>query len=96
MVTFSFPPLTDSVKVKFMCDVCAVVVESEWLKVPRANCSGDNREESLQTEEYTAVCPKCGKEFTIIVGESICGGEGWIENLLDPAPVDTETISLKE
>jgi len=91
MVTFEFPPLTDKVKVVFECPECGEQVESDWFTVPRADFSEDTRDKSLRTkDDCYAVCPKCGKEFEFTIGESVCGGEGWIDELPDDWNVDIE------
>ena len=91
MVTFDFPLLTRRVKVKFICNVCGELVESEWFSVPNANFGEDTHDKSLNIkDDCYAVCPKCGKQFDITIGESICGGEGWIENLPEGWKVDLE------
>lgn len=90
MVTFDFPPMTDKVKVVFECPECGEQVESDWLDVPRANYEGDNREKSLCTEEYDITCSECDAQFSLTVGESVCGGEGWIDELPDDWNVDIE------
>ena len=84
MATFDFPILTEKVKIKFKCPVCGAVVESDWFVVPRADLNGDTREKSLQLkDDCYAVCPKCGEEFEFTIGESITGGEGWVDGLSD-------------
>lgn len=90
MVTFDFPPLTKRVKVVFECPECGETVESDWLDVPSANYDGDNHEDSLCTEDYDVLCSECGEQFTVTVGASIYGGEGWIDELSDDWNVDVE------
>ena len=34
-----------------------------------------------------AVCPKCGEKFEFTIGESITGGEGWVDGLSDSEKV---------
>ena len=96
MVTFDFPPLTNKVKVIFECPKCGEQIESDWLGVPSANYDGDNHDDSLCTEDYEVVCPKCGAQDSVTVGESIYGGEGFIEELPDDAVVDVKYESTQE
>lgn len=90
MVTFEFPPMTSRVKVKFDCPTCGAKVESDWLEVPQANYGEDTREKSLRTKEYDVVCPECNEQFSVTVGESVCGGEGWIDELPEDTIVEVE------
>lgn len=84
MATFDFPILTEKVKIKFKCSVCGSVVESDSFIVPRADLNGDTRDKSLCIkDDCYAVCPKCGKVFEFTIGESITGGEGWVDELSD-------------
>ena len=84
MATFDFPIFTEKVMIKFKCPLCGAEVESEWFVVPRADLNGDTREKSLRIkDDCYAVCPKCGEVFDFTIGESIAGGEGWVDELPD-------------
>ena len=95
MKTFDFPPLTESVVLKFTCP-CGEIITSETLRVPAANYEGDTHDKNLVTEEYEVECPVCSKVFNITVGESVCGGEGWIDELDDDAEVEVEYTLIEE
>ena len=95
MKTFEFPPLTESVVLRFTCP-CGEDITTEALRVPAANYEGDTHDKSLVTAEYEVECPECGQVFNITVGESVCGGEGWIDELDDEAEVEVEDTPIKE
>ena len=95
MKTFEFPPLTESVVLSFICP-CGVSITTDALRVPAANYGGDTRYKSLVTEEYEIECPECNQVFNITVGESVCGGEGWIDELDDDADVMVEYTPIEE
>ncbi|MDE6160018.1 MAG: hypothetical protein K2F69_08070 [Bacteroidaceae bacterium] len=92
MKTFEIPPLTSSVILKFTCP-CGEEIVTDEFGVPSANYSEDTHEKSLVTEEYDVECPECGQVFTVVIGQSVCGCEGWIDELDDDEDVEITATS---
>lgn len=95
MKIFEFAPMTDKVILKFTCP-CEEEVTTDELVVPSANYEEDTHAKSLRTKEYEVECPECGQVFTITLGQSNSGCEGWIEELDDDAEVEVKEIFINE
>lgn len=96
MKIFEIPPLTESVVLRFTCPSCGNEIITESLTVPDPNYEGDTREQSLVTEDYESECSTCGTVFNITVGESNCGGEGWIDELDDRADIEVVDTPIND
>jgi hypothetical protein len=93
MLYFDFNPFgTQAIIARFNCDNCSNPVESEEISVPSPNYSADTASESQTDNEGSAICSKCGKEFTIDIYVSYAGGDGNIEELPDDHDIEIEEI----
>ena len=81
---------TTKINVKFHCKECNEVVVDFIDEIPSANLtSGDTHATTLNSDVFTAICSKCGKEYTFLLGASCCGGEIDCEDL-EQDEVETE------
>lgn len=52
------------------------MVEDVIDEIPAANLTGgDTHAKTLNSDVFSAICPKCGKEYAFYLGSSCCGGE---------------------
>lgn len=86
---FDFNPFgVQSIILKFNCDYCDALVESESIYVPFPNYSADTSQESQVEEDGYAICPKCKKEYEISILVSFSGGDGYINELDEETPLE--------
>lgn len=92
MEEFVFNPIeTNSIVVKFTCDKCNHLAESEEISVPEPNYAAEKTSDSYNSNDGYAVCICCKKEFYIVIYASYAGGHGNISNLSD-----NDSISVHE
>ena len=81
---------TKEIRLKFHCKKCNELVEDVIDEIPAADlAAGDTHSKTLNSDVFTAICPRCGKEYTFSLGTSCCGGEIDCEDL-DKDDVDIE------
>ena len=89
----SFNPISESIVVRFICPDCGAEVESDSLFVPSPNFAAENNSDSMNWEEYDAVCDNCGRNFQITVYNAMYGGDVEVEDVDD---VDVEEEYAEE
>jgi len=94
MKNFEFNPFgTKSIIIRFNCDKCSQLVESEEIELPSPNYQADTHSDSQREEYQYTACPNCGKEFNITIFVGYGGGDGDVSELPDSHDdVDVEEI----
>ena len=81
MSDFEFNPFgTKSVVIKFDCDACGALVDSEEIFVPSPDYSAEKASDSQVMEEGYAVCEQCSKQFEIDIYVTYAGATGEIRD----------------
>jgi len=86
---------TEAIIVRFPCDKCSSIVESERIGVPEPNYMADNSSDSQVENEGYASCPTCKKDYEIEIMVAFGGGDGWVANLITDEDVEVEEIDAE-
>jgi len=78
-----FPYGTESVEIRFNCDVCESEILCESISVPDPNFDAENTSDSYNFNDGFAVCQKCEKEFNIWVYAGYAGGYIEVDDISD-------------
>src|SRR5690606_8378917 len=79
-----------SVIVRFDCDECGTLVESDEIGIPSPNYSAEKASDSHNENEDYAVCENCDKNFDVYVYA------GYADGYVEISDVEDETIQIEE
>ncbi len=94
MADFDFNPFgTESIIVRFICDDCSNLVESEEIDIPSPDYSADNACDSQTDNDGYAICGNCDKRFDIYIFVTYAGGSGVVDILPDNYEIEIEEFA---
>lgn len=86
------PFLTKSITFYFNCTKCGTEIEETItnLPKPRMDTEKDTHNETLDTDVFEIICPKCGVTYSVRSGASILAGELYSDDLPDDTKIERE------
>lgn len=86
-----FNPISELIKISFLCTKCGKKVVSDWLSVPSPDFAAETNSDSMNFEDEEVICENCGHNHNVTIFNSMYGGEVEVEGV-NNVSVDDEYV----